>query len=102
MPKTSEATKENSILVRTIEAAAKIHFPNETEKRFQDAAFRKGLAELPKLEIGHILRLHEAMCALEFPSPDALDLRVGVLKQLGRLQNLRDFPRRPAGKAVAS
>lgn len=96
MPKTSETTKENSILVRTIEAAAKIKFPNEVEKRFQDSAFRKGLESIPSLEIGHVLRLHEAMCDLEFPSDDARALRAGVMFALGKQQNLKAFPRRTA------
>lgn len=101
MAKTSETTKENSILVRTIEAAAKIKFPDETEKRFQDAAFRKGLAELPKFEIGHIIRLHECMCDLDFVSDDARALRAGVMAALGRQQNLKAFPRRTATAAAA-
>lgn len=95
--KTSEETKQNSILVRTIEAAVGVKFPDELEQQFRDSCCRAGLAALPALEIGHIVRLHEALCAVEHASIAEKELRAGLMAALGRHHNLRAFRSARAG-----
>ena len=41
-----------------------------------------------------LVRIHEANCQIEFPTPDEANFRVAIMKQLGRefgLKELRSF-----------
>jgi hypothetical protein len=44
-------------------------------------------------ERAQLVRIHEANCAIEFPTPEEANFRIAIMKQLGRefgLKELRD------------
>lgn len=78
-------------LVRDIEAWCGTVCANDNERNFRDALFRKAFVEVPKLEIPHVRRINEAICAMEFPTATALGLRDAVLNRLATHHNLKAY-----------
>lgn len=42
-------------------------------------------------ERAQLVRIHEANCRIEFPSPDEANFRIAIMKQLGSSYNLREL-----------
>lgn len=89
--KTKEQLTLDAGLVRDVEAWCSASCANDKERSFRDALFRCAFASLPSLEMPHVRRLNEALCALEFPSPTALSLREAVMLRLAVHHNLKNF-----------
>jgi hypothetical protein len=89
--KTKEELTEDVGLVRDIEAWCAAHAANDKERDFRDALFRKAIQELPKLEMPHVRRINEAVCAMEFPTQITLCLRDVLLTRLSQHHNLKQY-----------
>lgn len=42
-------------------------------------------------ERAHLVRIHEANCQIEYPTPDEANFRVAIMKQLGREFGLKEI-----------
>lgn len=92
--KPKDELQQDAGLVRDIEALCAIDFPaDDTERNGRDVFFKKDYAEITesRLEVQHVRRIHEAVCAMKFPTANALGLRRAAMLFLGRSHNLNKY-----------
>lgn len=92
--KPKDELQQDAGLVRDIEALCSIDFPaDDTERNGRDAFFRKAYVAITenKLEVQHVRRIHEALCAMKFPTAAALGLRRATLFFLSAAHDLKKF-----------
>jgi hypothetical protein len=89
-PKTE--LQEDAGLVRDIEAACGVDYPADDYVRgLRDGLFRKAYAEINKLELNHVRRINEAVCAMKFPTEAALGLQRATLTRLAEHHQLKKY-----------
>lgn len=89
--KDKDELKEDAGLVRDVEAMCGVDYPTNFEIGLRDGLFRKSFATLDKMEIVHVRRVNEALCAMKFPTPAALALRQATLTKLATHHELKKF-----------
>lgn len=93
-PKTtrSEELTSQSQLVRTVEANLKIHtLEDPLEKRFRTSLLARAEEALREMPQGLVTRLYEAACDVKYSTPDVINFRNGLHKQIGHHLGLRKF-----------
>lgn len=97
-----EELSGQSLLVRTVEANLDIAVMEEgEEKRFRASLLKKAAAELAALKPGHVTRLYEAACKVRFSTPEVVEFRAALNRQIGAtmgLRNYRDANTKPGGR----
>jgi len=89
--KTKDELSEDVGLVRDLEAWCNTVCADDIERGFRDALFRKAFVELPKMQMPHVRRINEAICAMDFPTHHALGLKRQLIEVLSRHHKLRDY-----------
>lgn len=90
--------QEHTRLVRTVEANLKVVAPDPEEVRFRASLLRLTESSLPGMNPSLVTRLYEAVCAMEFPKPEIIELRKKLQATIGKNFDLRSHrpPQAPA------
>jgi hypothetical protein len=93
-PKTSTTKdpvlQEQTRLVRSLEANLKVITQDPEELRFRGSLIRKVSADLHSINSSLVTRIYEAVCEIEFASPELVALRKQLQATIGRQLNLRE------------
>lgn len=82
--------QEQTRLVRAVEANLKVVTQDPEELRFRTSLIRKVSADLPHINSSLVTRIYEAVCEIEFASPEIVALRKQLQAAIGRQLNLRE------------
>ena len=82
--------QEQTRLVRAVEANLKVVTQDPEELRFRSSLIRKVSADLPQINSSLVTRIYEAVCDIEFASPEIVTLRKQLQAAIGRQLNLRE------------
>ena len=82
--------QEHTRLVRAVESNLKVTTQDEMELRFRSSLIRKTITDLPKINPSLVTRLYEAVCDVDFPAPDLIELRQKLQAAIAIHLNLRE------------
>jgi hypothetical protein len=99
--KPTPESQQRALLVRDAVAVLGIDFPQPEDDRFRVSVLLRLKEELPKLEPGHITRLHEAACKANAKHPGVTEFRTSLRLILGRSYDLPGARKRSAGTAAS-
>lgn len=97
-PKNQEL-KEQSVLIRTVEANLKVAVPDDEELKFRASLLTCAATRAAELPTGFVVRLYEAACEVKFPEPAVTGFRLALQRILGQTLDLRKY--RPTPNASA-
>jgi hypothetical protein len=86
--KTTPESQERALLIRNAIAVIGMDYPNPRDNAFRESIIPRVIAEIPKLDISQLTRLHEASCAAKSDLTHVVDLRTECRKALAKIYDL--------------